>query len=149
MGNLVGFRGIRVLSPPVVVNNGVSQQSNSDYLNLHDIPRAQVLRRSQACSGATWRTGENHIAGLQGTERRQVADQYGIGNIIGRLVSFCLTSPLTRVNGLGAVPDRLLQRGPGRAVGTGRSKFFPCVTLNFECRNQSRTELVRAGIALT
>ena len=67
--------------------------------------------------------------------------RYGIGNIIRSLVSSWRTSPFTRVDDTQRRRSRPHPRSRDRVrLSPERSKFFPCVTLNFECRSQSRTE---------
>src|SRR5260370_26545203 len=60
---------------PLVIYDAISQQPDARHLNLDNITGAQVFGRIQPCTRAARRTGQNDIAALERTERRQVADE--------------------------------------------------------------------------
>src|SRR6476661_3153793 len=58
-----------------IIDHRVAQDADARYLDLDDISGYEITRRIQACAGAAGRSAQNHVARLQRTEGRQVADQ--------------------------------------------------------------------------
>ena len=123
-----------------LVDHAVAQSPDAVGLDLDDIAGFEPARRIEAGAGAGRRARDDHVAGHQRGEGRDVVDQIAEGEDqpAGAVV---LARLAVDAGGQPDVGD--LRFDPLWARATGRSsrcesKFLPCVTLNLAWRTQSR-----------